>query len=65
MTLQEIKDAVLAGKTVHWCNPGYRVIMGNRLRDWLIVFDRTGEYISLTWSDEGTLNGEEKDFYIA
>lgn len=36
MTLDEIKSAVLAGKTVCWANEGYEVVRTSG--QWLIVF---------------------------
>ena len=39
MTLDEIKSAVLAGKTVCWANEGYEVVHTNG--QWLIVFTPT------------------------
>jgi hypothetical protein len=68
MTLQEIKNAVEAGKTVHWSNEGYCVIKGKRSQEWLIVWQLgtlQENCIGLTWRDGVTMNGKEKDFYIA
>ncbi len=65
MTLQEIKDAVLAGKTVHWSNSAYKVI--NCDGDWLIVYnqgEKNENCIGLTWRDGETLNGKEEDFKV-
>ncbi len=74
MTLEEIKQAVLDGKTVHWSNDSYKVLYQpygtiNRLKDdpadrWIISCSN-GHSIGLTWSDGVTLNGKENDFYIA
>jgi hypothetical protein len=64
MNLAEIQTAVLAGKTVHWKNPGYRVIH-DRIGQWLIKCDWNGHCIGLTWADGVTMNGEPKDFFIA
>lgn len=63
MTLQEIKQAVQQGKTVHWANEGYRVLR-DKFNQWFIVF-HTGNAIGLTWQDGVTLNGKEHEFYIA
>lgn len=63
MTLNEIKQAVEAGKSVHWSNTGYQVIKDN-IGQWLIVC-ANGHAIGLTWADEVTLNGKEEDFFIA
>lgn len=61
MTLQEIKDAINEGKSVHWVNEGYTVIKGKH--EYLISHAR-GHCIGLTWADGKTLNGKEEDFYI-
>ena len=41
MTLEQIKAAVEAGKTVHWANTGYEVIKDN-IGQWFIVHRSTG-----------------------
>lgn len=64
MTLAEIKNAVEAGKTVHWKNEGY-VVIKDRLGLWLIVFTPANSSIGLTWRDGVTMNGQPGDFYIA
>jgi hypothetical protein len=67
MTLEQIKAAVEAGKTVHWANRGYQVIKDN-LGQWFIVYDRDGprpNYIGLTWQDGKTMNGRPSEFYVA
>jgi len=61
MTLDEIKDAVSRGWTVHWKNDAYEV-RRDSLGQWLIVHDNNT--IGLTWSDGKTLNGDPEDFYI-
>lgn len=70
MTLQEIKDAVEAGKTVHWATKAYTVLKDN-LRDgthqWLIAYNhgkRDANYIGLTWTDNVTVNGRPEQFFI-
>ena len=65
MKLQEIKDAVDSGKSVHWGNDGYKIIKGKY--DYLIGWNIGGRgenYIGLTHSDGITLNGKEEEFYI-
>jgi hypothetical protein len=65
MTLQEIKNAVDQGKTVHWSNAGYKVIKGKH--EYLIGWDvggRRENYIGLTQGDGVTMNGEESEFFI-
>lgn len=66
MTLEQIKAAVIAGKTVHWANPGYQVLRDQTVtpEQWLIVFTRTGNCIGLTWQDGVTMNGDESEFFI-
>lgn len=70
MTLQEIKDTVEAGKTVHWATEAYTVIK-DQLRDgtcqWLIGYNhgqRDANYIGLTWRDGVTVNGRPEQFFI-
>lgn len=65
MTLQEIKDAVLAGKTVHWKNDGYRVIYAPKIGEFLIQFDYNESLTGLTWADGVTMSEKPEDFYIA
>jgi hypothetical protein len=66
MTLEEIKAAVEAGKTVHWSHEGYTVIKavkGDHVQ-WMIVHEQ-GHAIGLTWRDGVTMNGKPEDFFIA
>ena len=63
MKLQEIKDAVAAGKTVRWANPLYKV-MGKDLDNLAIVCSQNAHAIGLTHMDGVTMNGKEEDFYI-
>lgn len=63
MTLQEIKEAVDAGKTVCWGNEGYKVIKGSS--QYLIKFIPNNDCIGLTWNDGVTLNGKENEFFIS
>ena len=63
MTLNDIKQAVEAGKSVHWANDGYSVIKDN-LGQFLVIFEPNQSCIGLTWRDGITLNGKESDFYI-
>lgn len=61
MTLHEIKEAVDAGKVVHWKTNLYTVVK-DRNNQYLI---KSGEHcIGLTWADGITMNGKEEDFYI-
>lgn len=63
MTLDEIKSAVQAGKTVHWSNNRY-VVVGYKNLGYLIRDIHNDSCIGLTWRDGVTLNGKECDFYI-
>jgi hypothetical protein len=70
MTLQQIKDAVEAGKTVHWATKAY-VVLKDNLRDgthqWLIAYNHrqhNANYIGLTWTDEVTVNGRPEEFFV-
>jgi len=66
MTLEEIKAAVDAGKTVHWANDGYRVIK-DRIGQYLIAYGegtRDANYSGLTWVDGVTMNGKPSEFYL-
>lgn len=63
MSLNEIKQAVLSGKTVYWCNGLYEVIR-DRFDRWLIVCNANGSAIGLTWRDGETLNGCPGEFYV-
>lgn len=66
MTLDEIKDAVKAGKRVHWKSRNYTVIC-DLLGQWMIAYNHgstDANYIGLTWRDGTTMNGEESEFFI-
>ena len=62
MTLEQIKQAVQAGRTVHWASPLYRVIC-DRLGRFLILCDANQDCIGLTHRDGVTLNGRESQFF--
>lgn len=64
MNLSEIKQAVEAGKTVHWSSRAYRVVKDS-VGQWLIVCDLNNHVIGLTWRDGVTMNGAEKNFFVA
>ena len=64
MTLDEIKAAVLDGRTVHWKNDGYRVIYAPKIDDFLIQFDHNGSLTGLTWTDGVTMSEKPEDFYL-
>ena len=63
MTLDEIKDAVLAGKTVHWSTTAY-VVKYNDQGGFNIVYTPDGNCIGLTWRNGVTLNGKQNEFFI-
>lgn len=62
MTLEEIKQAVIEGRTVCWASPAYRVIQDN-IGQWLIHCTINDSYIGLTHADGITLNGREDQFF--
>ena len=62
MTLEQITQAVQAGRVVHWASPLYRVIF-DRLGQFLILCDANGNCIGLTHRDGVTLNGRESQFF--
>ena len=64
MTLQEIKDAVLAGRTVHWKNESYEVTR-DKVGQWFIVCRFNGSLSGLTWSDGVTMSEKPEDFFLA
>ena len=64
MNLEEIKAAVLAGKTVHWASRIYEVRYAPKLDEFQIVCTANDSIIGLTWKDGVTMNGKEDDFYI-
>ena len=68
MDLAEIKNAVRAGKRVHWINPRYTVLLhvGRRTgaEQWLIVCDN-GSWTGLTRLDGVTMTESPEQFFIA
>lgn len=63
MTLQEIKSAVDAGKTVHWHNNRYKVIK-DKYGDYFTFDVYNLSCIGLCRKDTGELIGNEVEFYI-
>lgn len=63
MTLEQIKAAVLAGKTVYWSNEGYTVILDS-IGQWLIKYAPNAHCIGLTHRDGVTMNGAPEEFYM-
>lgn len=61
LTLDEIKAAVDAGKTIHWKNTGYKVVKD--CYGYLIDYYNKS-CIELTHKDGVTLNGKPEDFFI-
>jgi len=64
VTLEEIKQAVLSDKSVHWKNRSYRVIFSGRGNRFLIECMFNGSCTSLTWSDGVTMSEDPKDFFL-
>ncbi|MBI6727142.1 hypothetical protein RYA05_04220 [Pseudomonas syringae pv. actinidiae] len=64
MSLNEIKDAVEAGKAVHWANTGY-VVIKDRVGQFLIKCTSNDSIIGLTHRDGVTLNGKPEEFFLA
>ena len=66
MTLEEIKAAVNAGKTVHWATYSYEVVKGSgpAVGRWFVVCTDNGYTTGLTHRDEVTMNGEPAQFFI-
>lgn len=62
MTVTEIKTAIDSGQKVYWKATNYEVIKSRA--DYLIKCTNNQHCIGLTWQDEITLNGDEKDFFI-
>jgi hypothetical protein len=65
MTLDEIKAAVLAGKTVNWKQSNYVVRHSDKTKQFLIVCTNNDNCTGLTWRDGVTMNGEPDNFYIS
>lgn len=63
MNLEQIKEAVEAGKIVCWANSSYQVIKDD-IGQWLIHRAQNDWTIGLTHQDGTTLNGAESQFYI-
>ena len=59
MTLEQIKQAIEAGKRVFWQNSNYEV---KQCKHNIMIVSQNN-CIGLTWQDGTTLNGHESDFY--
>lgn len=63
MTLEAIKAAVEAGKTVHWASTSYLVIR-DRVGQWLVK-NTFNDYVwGLTHSDGVTLSDQPEKFFL-
>ena len=65
MTLDEIKSAVLAGKTVQWISSNYVVKYHDKSKQFSIVCLSNNHSIGLTWRDGVTINGKPEQFFIS
>jgi hypothetical protein len=66
MNLEQIKDAVRAGKTVHWASASYRVVLTicrDGSEQWLIKCDWNNHRRGLH-RDDGTMLEQEDKFFI-
>ena len=64
MTLDEIKQAVDAGQSIHWMHTGY-VVTKDRLGQYLICYTQNESAIGLTNRAGTRLNGRPGEFFIA
>lgn len=64
MTLNEIKQAIEQGNTVHWSNKAY-VVIKDSVGQYLIKCNLNDSCIGLTWLDGVTMNGKESEFFVA
>ena len=65
MYLQQIKDAVDRGETVHWASPAYTVKWWERSQTYNVVCTHNGSAIGLTHQDGVTMNGAPIQFFKA
>jgi hypothetical protein len=63
MTLDQIKQAIARGDSVHWVNSAYDVTR-DKIGQYLICCNHNESCIGLTWRDGVTLNGAEDEFYL-
>lgn len=61
MNLEQIRQAVKLGLTVHWKNAGYTVHDNHVV--WMFGTPKANS-IGLTWTDGKTMNGQPEDFYV-
>lgn len=64
MTIQEIKEAVDKGLTVHWSNTLYKVVK-DKFGDYLILCTDNGYCTGLCTKSNGDLIEDENKFFIA
>lgn len=63
MTLEEIKQAVLVGKVVHWKTRAYEVRPGCEGQFNVVCIDNNST-VGLTHIDGATMEEDPEDFYI-
>jgi hypothetical protein len=66
-SMTAIKEAVKAGRKVHWSNDNY-VVGVDGVGSWFIAYrpgTRQANYVGLFWVDGVTTDYDPKDFYIA
>ena len=63
MTPEQIKAAVLAGKTVHWMSSLY--VIAFRFDRWFLDCDSSDSTWGLFKADGTFANSEAKDFFVA
>ena len=62
MNLEEIKEAIDKGYSVYWKSNIYKVIKDSN-NEYLILCVPNNSVIGLTYKNNITLNGDEKDFH--
>lgn len=62
LTLDDIKELVNAGYTVHWKNTGYRVVYA--CNEYLLRCDKNGAVVALVSQRTGNLVENPRDFFI-
>lgn len=65
MYVQEIKEAVNRGETVHWASRAYIVKRAGQSQTYNVVCTQNGSAIGLTHLDGVTLNGAPVQFFRA
>lgn len=65
-TINEVCEAVKAGRKVHWSNENY-VVGVDMLGSWFIAYrpwSKNPNYVGLFWTDGVTSDYRPEDFYI-